>query len=80
MASEFPLRPYVKGGWMVQLPEREAGPYFSRRLAIRVAIDDAWLRARSGRLAGRRSGLEPAPGEAAPVRQWPRLRSDRFGF
>jgi len=80
MASQFPLRAYVAGGWMVQLPEREVGPYFSRRLAIRVAIDDAWWRARRGRLAPQRETNEPALAEAQALKPWPRLRSDRFGF
>ncbi len=86
MAADFPLRPYVAGGWMVQLAGREAGPYFSRGMAIRVAIDDAWVLARAQKRAEARRPADTRAkdkSERPAVNAWQvrtRLRSSRFGF
>ncbi len=86
MSANFPLRPYVAGGWMVQLADREAGPYFSRGLAIRVAIDEAWVASCARKRAEARKPADTRAKdnvERPAINTWQirtRLRSNRFGF
>ncbi len=71
---------------MVQLADREAGPYFSRGLALRVAVDDAWVISRQRLRAAQQH--RPADTRAKDRSERPqlngwvrtRLRTDRFGF
>jgi hypothetical protein len=49
--AEYRVYPANAGGWFAQLNHREAGPYNSLDMALRVAISEILRRRKSGQAA-----------------------------
>jgi hypothetical protein len=64
--TEYLVFPGESGSWLSRLAEREAGPYATRDMALRVAITDALQLRAAGR--GVRITVQDARGNTCAVR------------